>query len=132
MTSKEVWIVFTKSKALEGCSIDVGGCDFYYSEAYVPVGFDEQEVTSLETVINRAKEVLLEKRLVLSDVSKCLRYHKEDWDVDTVMNKEVHSVAAKALFTSKVEFGTFRSEEIEERVQCQHNLKELDVSFPQY
>jgi len=127
MTSKEVWIVFTKSKPLEGCSIDIDGCDFYFSEAYVPVDRDGQEMTSIAKVVNRAKEALLEDRLVLSDVSKCLRYHKEHWDVDTVMNKEVHSAAAQALSSNKVEFGGFRSEEIEELVQYRHNLKELDV-----
>ena len=127
MTSKEVWIVFTKSKPLAGCSIDMDGCDFYFSEAYVPVDRDEQEMTSLEKVVNCAKEALLEDRLVLNDVSKCLRYHKEHWDVDTVNNKEVRSMAAKALASSKVVFGGFRSEEIEELVQYRHSLKDLNV-----
>ena len=126
MKNKEVWIVFTKSKPLEGCSIDFDGCDFYFSEIYVPVVHDGHEMTSLEGIVNRAKDLLLEDRLMLSDVSKCFRYHKEHWGVNTEMNKAVHVNAARALSSNQVEVGEFRTEEIEALIEYRHSQKDMD------
>ncbi len=127
MVNKEVWIVFTKSEPLDGCSIDIDGCDFYFTEAYVPVESKDFNVTSLEPIVSRAKQSLLDDKLVLVDVSKCLRYREEEWLSNSEMDKEVHVLAAKALSSGTVRFGGFRSEEIEELCRYHHSMNELNT-----
>lgn len=126
MSHTDVWIAFIKSKPLEGCGIDIDGSDYYFAEAYVPVNHTEIELVSFDNVIAKIKNSLLEGRLILCYISKCIRYQQEHWNTDTDSNKEAHSLAESALSSNKVEFGAFRSEEIEELVQYQHILKELD------
>lgn len=125
MPSKNVWIVFTKSSPLESCSIDIDGCDFYFAEVYVPL--EEAASRSLDSVITRAKAALLDERLELVDVSKCIRYKEQEWSFDTPMNVEVHKLAKRALASGVVEFGGFRSEEIEELCEYHFSMNELDA-----
>jgi hypothetical protein len=126
MTNKEVWIVFTKNSPLEVCSIDIDGCDFYFAEVYVPIE-SNSGTTSLDTIINHAKDALAAERLVLVDVPKCVRYSEQEWTLDTAMNKEVHTLAKQALVSGAVQFGGFRSEEIEELCQYHLSMNELDA-----
>ena len=126
MTNKEVWIVFTKNSPLEGCSIDIDGCDFYFAEIYVPIEISSG-TTSFETIVNQAKNALAAERLVLVDVPKCVRYYEQEWTLDTAMNKEVHALAAQALASGEIQFGGFRPEEIEELCQYHLSMNELDA-----
>lgn len=125
--SKQVWIVFTKSEALEGCSIDIDGCDYYCAEAYVPVDGSEVHTASLESIINRVKQELLDKRLTLVDISKCLRYNDSEWGSDSDMEKAAHLLAAKALSSDAIKFSSFRPEEIEDLCRYQHRMYEINI-----
>lgn len=124
---KQVWIVFTKSEALDGCSIDVDGCDFYFSEAYVPVDGEEFGVTSFESILNRVKKLLFDEKLVLTDVSKCLRYNEGEWGSDSDMEKSAHLLATSALSSGDIKFSSFRSEEIEDIYRYQHSIYEKNI-----
>ena len=125
--SKQVWIVFTKSEALEGCGIDIDGCDYYCAEAYVPVDGSEVHTASLESIINRVKQELLDKRLTLVDISKCLRYNDSEWGSDSDMEKAAHLLAAKALSSGSIKFSSFRPEEIEDLCRYQHKMYEINI-----
>jgi hypothetical protein len=125
MANKEVWIVFTKNSPLEGCSIDIDGCDYYFAEAYVPV--DVAPILSLDSIINKVKDELAQERLVLTDVSKCIRYKEDEWSADTAPNAEVRKMAKKSLASGTVEFSGFRPEEIQELYQYTYNVRELEV-----
>jgi len=114
MSDKGIWIVFTKSKALEGCPINIDGCDFYFAEAFVPVDRNEGEVDNIEQVIERTKQALLTEKLDLNDISKCIRYKEVEWSEGTNLNDEIRATADKALQTNEVEFNVFRSKEIQE------------------
>ncbi|HEY6530600.1 MAG TPA: hypothetical protein VIZ65_18075 [Cellvibrionaceae bacterium] len=118
MSKHEVWIVFTKNEALDDCSIDVDGCDYYFVEAFVPVSASDAS-NQLDGIVKRVKAALAEDYLELKAVSKCLLYKPQEWQADTVLNKEINKYAQKAMATGLVEFGSFRSEEIEELTQIQ-------------
>ncbi|HTF95494.1 MAG TPA: hypothetical protein VL995_05120 [Cellvibrio sp.] len=115
MANKDVWIVFTKSSPLDGCSIDIDSCDYYFAEAYVPV--DVTPIRSLDSIINKVKDELAKARLALTDVSKCIRYKEDEWSADTAPNTEVRKMAKKSLAYGAIEFSGFRSEEIQELYQ---------------
>lgn len=123
--TKQVWIVFTKSKALDGCSIDMDRCDFYFSEIYVPADNEEIGAASLETILTRVKQSLLEDKLVLIDVSKCLRYRADEWPSETALDIAVHNLAERALTTGSIQFSSFRSEEIEALCRYKHKIFEI-------
>lgn len=125
MASKDVWIVFTKSSPLEGCSIDVDGRDYYFAEAYVPV--DVEPILSLDSIINKVKDVLAKERLVLVDISKCIRYNEQEWPADTAPSAEMHKGAKKSLASGAIEFSGFRSEEIQRLYQYSYSVNELDA-----
>jgi hypothetical protein len=127
MANRQVWILFTKSEPLDGCSIDMDGCDFYFAEAYVPVDAEDFGITSFESILDRVKQSLLEDKLVLTDVSKCLRYNKEEWHFDSEMEKETHALAAKALSSGSIMFSGFKSEEIEELCRYHHGAREINI-----
>ena len=125
--SKQVWIVFTKSEALEGCSIDMDGCDYYCAEAYVPIETSEINVASLESIVNRVRQDLLDKRLTLVDIPKCLRYNETEWGSDSDMEKSAHLLAKKALSSGTIKFSSFRPEEIEDLCRYRHKMYEINV-----
>lgn len=125
MANKEVWIVFTKCTPLDGCSIDIDGCEFYFVEAYIAVENTATGPSSLHAICNRANEALLDFKLELKDISKCLRYRAEEWISDTELNREVHALALKALSSDSVAFGGFKPEDIEALCRYQHSMEEL-------
>lgn len=124
---KQVWIVFTKSEPLDGCDIDIDGCDYYCAEAYVPIETSQIHTVSLESIVNRVKQALLDKRLTLVDISKCLRYNESEWDIDSEMEKEAHVLASKALSSESIMFSGFKSEEIEELCRYRHKMYEINI-----
>lgn len=124
MANKEVWIVFTKNLPLEGCSIDVDGCDYYFAEAYVPV--DTAPTLSLDLIINNVRNELTKERLLLVDVSKCIHYKKQEWSSETAPNTELHKSAKKSLVSELIEFSGFRSEEVQKLYQYSYSVRELD------
>lgn len=125
--SKQVWIVFTKSEPLDGCDIDMDGCDYYCAEAYVPVDSSETHTASLESLVNQVKQELLDKRLTLVDIPKCLRYNESEWDSDSDMEKSAHLLAAKALSSGAIKFSSFRPEEIEDLCRYRHKMYEINI-----
>jgi hypothetical protein len=127
MTDKEVWIVSTKSSPLEGCDIDIDGCDFYFAEAFVPVASEINRLKRFEFVIASVEEALLEARLTLVDASKCLRYVEPEWGLDSEMEKETHAAASNALASNSITFSPFRSEEIEELCRYRHAAYEINA-----
>ena len=56
MAKRKVWILFSKSEPLDGCSIEMDGCRFCFTEAYVPVEAEEFGVTSFESILSRVKQ----------------------------------------------------------------------------
>lgn len=126
MSQADVWIVFTKCEPLEGCDVDFDGCDYYFAEAYVPVA-SKGDLIHLDAVISRAQAALAESQFELNEVSKCLRYMPEEWQADTPPNMEVNKYAREAAESGNVQFGGFRSEEIEELTQRRHVMTELDA-----
>lgn len=125
--SKQVWIIFTKSEALDGCSIDFDGCNYYFAEAYVPIEEGELGNTSIASILDQVKEALLEDKLVLMDVLKCLRYKKDEWCADSEMEKEVHKLAAEAFSSGTITFSGFRSEEIQDLCRHQHKIYDINI-----
>lgn len=125
MANKEVWIVFTKSSPLEGCSIDIDGCDYYFAEACVPV--DTAPTHSLDSIINKVRDELAKERLVLVDISKCIRYQEQEWSSNTAPNAELRKGAKKSLASGSIEFSGFRPEEIQQLYQYSYSDNELDA-----
>ncbi|MFC1750126.1 hypothetical protein ACFL2V_15100 [Pseudomonadota bacterium] len=69
---------------------------------------------------------MLESKLVLSDVSKCLRYCSEEWGDDTPMNAAIYAQAKKALDLGRMMKSGFRSEEIEADCRYRHTAFKVD------
>jgi len=109
MSDKAIWIVFTKSKILIDSSLAMDGSEFAFGEVFVPSEGFEDAISRLENVMNKAKQALLEDSLVLSDISKCMRYEKAEWSDDSEFSKEIKMAAGAAIKSNKISFSTFRS-----------------------
>ena len=114
MTDKNIWIIFTKSKALDGCSIDIDGGEFYFTEVFVPSECIEDNPDSIKEMIGKTKQVLLNERLELTDISKSIRYQEDEWTEDTELNNEIQMTVKESIRSNQIKFNTFRSEEIQQ------------------
>lgn len=121
-----VQIVFTRSRPLAGCDIDVDGCEFYYSEVYVPVSSDEASVNAILSATEQAKSQLLEAKFDLADISAVIQFNETHWKTDTEMNLDLISNANQAMKSGEVVIGQFRSEEIEEDCEYTFSVNEID------
>ncbi len=126
MESKQVWIVFTKSRPLDGCTIDVDGGEFLYAEVFVPFAGIASDGGSISRIVDDAAQALAEARIALHEISKCLCYHPDEWQERTDMNANIHENSKNALEANSVIIGGFRSEEIEADCRYLHTAFELD------
>ncbi|WP_431688612.1 hypothetical protein [Hahella sp. NBU794] len=125
MDKKCVWIIFTRNLALSNrCSIAFDGCDYYCTEAYVPI--DDEDIPPLGEIINQVKQILSKDYLELKEVTKCIKFIPEEWNVNTEPNEDVIKFAQTALSKKKITFGGFRPEEIEQMTQYQHIISETE------
>ncbi|MFT7561222.1 MAG: hypothetical protein ACI93R_003148 [Flavobacteriales bacterium] len=101
MDSKSLWIVSTKSKPLDGCSIELDGSDFYYVECLIPASsFDEA---------NGLIESLLQgKHMALLEVIKCEPYSSDSWK-DLIQFPEIQNAADHANSKQEAKFSLFIS-----------------------
>lgn len=104
MSDKDIWIIFTKSKVLDGCPIAIDGSDFLFSNIFIPS-------YSVEDAISQVKQALLEPKLELSDISKCIRYNTNEWSDDSKLSNEINEFSEEAKQSNKIVFGIFRSSE---------------------
>ncbi len=125
-TSKDIWLVISKIKPIEGCTINHDGCEFYYVDGYVPVD-SNQSVKALELISNIIEKSLREKRLELVEILLCCKFKNENWIDNTAAPESIHDLASKSLELNSVQFGRFRSEEFQELYVYQHKVDELDV-----
>lgn len=83
--------------------------------------------STLESIVNRVNQALLDKRLILVDIPKCIRYNESERESDSDMEKSAHLLAAKALSTGAIKFSSFRSEEIEDLCRYRHKMYEINI-----
>jgi len=62
-----VWICIAKIKPMDGCDINMDGCEFYYVDALVPVS-NSTERLSMDTAIEKLRAALFEHKFELSEV----------------------------------------------------------------
>ncbi|ABC28322.1 hypothetical protein HCH_01464 [Hahella chejuensis KCTC 2396] len=121
-----IWIAFTKSRPLSGCSIDIDGCEFYFAEAYVPIISAEESLPNLEVIMSKVKNALLENRLELADVSALIRYEEDQWEIHSDSENDVNAFAMLARLSESIVFSGFRSEEIEKLTSYRYSISDLD------
>ncbi len=127
MTTKQTWIVVTKSRPLEGCDIDIDGCEFYFADAYIALSEDVSGSKVLVTILDKIEKALLSDRLELAEVKMCARFLPEEWVDQTDAIDTMHALVNKALETEGVVFSGFRSEEIQELYQYHHAVNEIEA-----
>lgn len=123
MDNSDVWVVFTKSRAMQGCSIDIGGGEFYYAEAIVPLDGGSMD---LEAISKRVQSALAEIKLDLVSVSKLILYLESEWLTDADYLSNLKSLVAQVRLSDIVSFNGFRSEEIETLQTYRHSIMESD------
>ena len=102
MSDKEIWIVSTKSRPLEGCSIDFDGSEFYTVESLVPAQSKDQATRPL-------KQALLEAGFELAEILSAAPYKSKDW-ADQIQFPEIKEAALKSSKTGQLVFALFISE----------------------
>ncbi|MBU6953772.1 hypothetical protein [Hahella sp. HN01] len=122
----DVWIAFTKSRPLSGCSIDVDGCEFYFAEVYVPMVSAGESPSNFEAILSKVKSELLENRLELADISALIRYEEDQWEIHSNSENDVNTFATLARLSESIVFSGFRSEEIEELTSYRYSISDLD------
>ena len=125
MSEKNLWLTITKSRPLPGCEIDMDGCEFYFLDAFVPLD-KSLGADSILNAISTVKSTLLEDKLELAEVILCVKFSPEEWIDQTESDEPLHELAAKALESDDVVFGSFRSEEIQDLYHYKHTIQELD------
>ena len=125
MKERNLWLTITKSRPLPGCEIDMDGCEFYFVDAFSPLD-KNLGAESIPNAINKVKSALLEDKLELAEVIQCVKFSPEEWIDQTESDEPLHELAAKALESDDVVFGSFRSEEIQELYHYKHTTQELD------
>jgi len=126
MSNKDVWVVFTKSRPLEGCDIDFDGCEFYFVDIYVPVETTPDKLVALGDITEMVRHSLEESRLELADISMLVRYENGEWKSKANSCNDVNALALQAKESSEIVFSSFRSEEIEELQAYHHSIIESD------
>lgn len=111
MSENEIWIVYTKSKILEGSPLDMDEADTLYGEVFVSVNSDFSGEKTDE-VITRAKEALLKIKLELIEALKCIRYIQSEWLDGSEISDEINEAVAEVQNTGDIVFGVFRPTEL--------------------
>lgn len=106
MMDNTIWIVFTKSKILQGCPLAMDDSEYLFGECFVPA--DTEADARLQ-----AKAKLIEVKLELSDILKCVIYNPADWQDGSEFSEEVVYAANQAEQTKVVTLGIFRTPDIE-------------------
>ncbi len=127
MTTKQTWITVTKSRPLEGCDIDIDGCDFYFADAYIALSEEECGSKAILTILDNVEKALQSDRLELVEVKMCARFFPEEWVDQTDSIDTMHSLANRALEAEDVVFSSFRSEEIQGLYQYHHTVNEIET-----
>lgn len=127
MTTKQTWIVVTKSRPLEGCDIDIDGCEFYFVDAYISLPEEICSSKAITTILDKVEKTLNADRLELTEVKICARFFPDEWVDQTDSIDTMHSLANKSLETEEVVFSGFRSEEIQELYQYHHTVNEIEA-----
>lgn len=104
MSNKDIWIVFTKSKVLIESPLAMDDSEFIFGEVFIP------SVTIEEAIIG-ARQALLDLKLVMNDISKCIRHQENEWCDNSDMSKEINESVEKASRLNKIVYGIFRSTE---------------------
>lgn len=126
MTTPVAWIAFTKSRPLEGCSIDFDGGEFYYAELCIPLETQIDTLKSISEIINLSQKFLIADKLELVEISKIIKFAKDEWDANGDLNQEIITNALKSLDKAEIQVGSFRSEEIQEDSQLLISLQETE------
>jgi len=115
MSNSGIWIVFTKSKALDGCSINIDGSDG-----------NKNSIEVISYIFAEVKQALFEKKLVLSEISKCMHYTPDEWSGGSEMDIEIRRVAQIAVEINEITFNVFRTQDVQENFIYTFQVKELD------
>lgn len=125
MNGQSLCLVISKSRPLPGCEINMDGGEYYFADAFVPVG-PNAGATAVVSAINRVAEALLEKKLELAEVLLCAKFSAEEWVDKTESIETLHQLANKAAAERKMIFSGFRSEEIQALYHYKHTVQEID------
>jgi len=101
MNSKDIWVVYTVSKVLEGCGAAMDGSEYLSADCFIPAD-------NIQVAISQVEEFLLEKRCRLIDISKCLRYEPQDWQDDSEESALTKKFAEKARQSDQPKYAVFR------------------------
>ncbi len=127
MSKKQTWFAVTKSRPLDGCNIDIDGCDFYFADAYVAILEEACNARTLVIALDKIEKALQKEQLELSEVKICARFIPEEWVDQTDAIDTMHSLSNKALESEEVIFSGFRSEEIQDLYQYHHIISEVEA-----
>lgn len=126
MSKKQTWIVVTKSRPLDGCDIDIDGCDFYFADAYVSLPSEIAGIKAPISALEKVQKKLESDHLELVGVMICAQFLPEEWLDQTDGVYTMHELASSALDTEDVVIGGYRSEEIQELFLYHHNIREIE------
>jgi hypothetical protein len=103
MGNKPLWVVSSKARPLDGCSIKFDNSEFYFVECLV-LALSKKEA---EAPLGHA---LRDEMFELAEVLCCKPYVASEWK-DTVQFPEIDEAARKSAQTGNLAFVLFISEE---------------------
>ena len=104
MDDKELWIVTAKLKALEGCSVDFDGSEFYFVECLLPASNESEATAPIE-------HAMCDERFELISIEHCSQYVASDWE-NEVQYGDIQEAANKAKESNELEFALFISSQV--------------------
>jgi len=109
---------------MDGCDINMDGCEFYYVDALVPVS-NSTERLSMDVVIEKPRATLFEHKFELSEVLLCTKFSPVEWVGQTKSVGSSHNLALRASETNSVVCGGFRSEEVQRLYRYKYSVSQL-------
>jgi len=103
--SKDILIVYTKSKTLESCSLAMDDSVYMLVSCFVPEN-------SIQKSLSVIKDGFFVENLEFVDVSKCERYCSDEWNDGSEKSQEINEFAQKARGMGKFQFDFFSTQHV--------------------
>ncbi len=104
MEEPEIWIVSTKSKALENCPHNGDGSDYFFVDCLLPASNKDEALAPI-------KSALADELLELECVTRCEVFNIDTYDGNEFEIEEVKIAAQKAQESQTLTFSVFVSSE---------------------
>lgn len=103
MSDKQIWIVSSKARPLEGCPIKFDDSEFYFVDCLVPANSKSEAEAPLD-------HALRDEMFELEEIISSKPYVASEWR-DEIQFPEIEEAAQKSARTGNLAFALFISEE---------------------